>query len=457
MAEVIEEKGHAKRGPSGAKARKLCPGKVVIEEGLPDRPSKYAAEGTVAHTLMELCLAETAEASQLGIYVAPKDAESFLGRMFEADGLEFEVTVEMADAVNEFISYVGTEIDCEAGDLLFIEQSVPIEHITGEGGATGTADVVGICRNGTKLVVLDLKYGQGVKVDCFDSIHGDRNEQFLEYGLGAMSMHDLTYDFKEVTIGVGQPRLHHFETDDLSMEDMANELSRLQTIEARCDEAEAHAEVLGVDETFVEEFLSPSYEACKFCRAKNGKCPALVGVVANVLVPASGITSAEEFEDLDLGHEAVKEGRKTVLSPPLGVSFAEHILLKAPLIELMLKAARAEVEAHVLSGGESDLFKVVEGKRGNRVWTDPIEVEAQLKASRVKVDEMFDYSLRSPTKLEEQFKEAKPRVWKKVSPLITQAEGKPSVVPMTDKRDAINPAADATDFADLGDDGSDLV
>ena len=65
--------------------------------------------------------------------------------------------MEMADHVNTAISYLGSYIDVEAGDELMAEQSLPIGHITGEAGARGTSDVVGVVDNGQRLVSAGLK------------------------------------------------------------------------------------------------------------------------------------------------------------------------------------------------------------------------------------------------------------------------------------------------------------
>jgi len=61
---------------------------------------------------------------------------------------------------------------------------------------------------------------------------------------------------------------------------------------------------------------------------------------------------------------------------------------------------------------------------------------------------MYDFSLISPTSAEKLLK-AKPKRWSKAQELITQADGKPSVAPESDKRPAlvITPAAD--DFNNL--------
>jgi hypothetical protein len=85
---------------------------------------------------------------------------------------------------------------------------------------------------------------------------------------------------------------------------------------------------------------------------------------------------------------------------------------------------------------------------GNRKWADVEEAEATLKAFRLKTEEMYDLSLISPTTAEKLVgnKTIGPRQWKKLLPLITRAEGQPSVAPESDKRPALVVAADTADF-----------
>ena len=52
----MSEAAHSKFSASGFEAATLCPGKRVMEQGKPDSSSKYADEGTAAHTLLSWCI-----------------------------------------------------------------------------------------------------------------------------------------------------------------------------------------------------------------------------------------------------------------------------------------------------------------------------------------------------------------------------------------------------------------
>lgn len=61
---------HAKLSPSSAERWMNCPGSVVLSEGMPDKTTQFAEEGTMAHAV--------AEAMLLGNpYQADKDMETY--------------------------------------------------------------------------------------------------------------------------------------------------------------------------------------------------------------------------------------------------------------------------------------------------------------------------------------------------------------------------------------------
>jgi hypothetical protein len=112
---------------------------------------------------------------------------------------------------------------------------------------------------------------------------------------------------------------------------------------------------------------------------------------------------------------------------------------------------RAEVERRLLAGTPVKGYKLVQGKRGNRMWESPEVAEATLKAMRIKHDMMYDYKLASPTSIEKLVKadEIGPRQWTKIQALITQSAGQPSVAPVSDKRPALVTSVDASEFDDV--------
>jgi hypothetical protein len=107
------------------------------------------------------------------------------------------------------------------------------------------------------------------------------------------------------------------------------------------------------------------------------------------------------------------------------------------------------VERRLLAGKFTDArYKLVEGRMGNREFEDEEAAEAEMKAMRLKVDEMYTKKLISAPQAEKLLKESNPRKWAKLQKMIVQRQGKPSVAPASDKRPALNLAI-AEQFEEL--------
>ena len=372
-----------------------CPGSVALEAAFPDQSSAYAAEGTLAHTLAS----EHLDGS--GLHPSQR-----IGEVHEVDGYTFTVDAAMADYVDNYCRLVREYAD---GGLLLVEQRVSIEHVTGETGATGTSDAIIVDTTKRTLYVVDLKYGMGVKVDAGD------NPQLMMYALGAMEQCDQLGEFDQVCMVIHQPRLNHVSEHWIYVGD-------LWAFKRRAAEA---AELTRQPDAP----LVPGEKQCRFCKAK-ATCPALRAEVTEVV---SGSATLDEFLVPDMA---------------TGDNYLSVAMSKVGLVEDWCKAVRAEVERRLLAGQTVDGFKLVEGRRGNRKWSDDAEVEALFKSFRLRQDEMYDYSLISPTKAEKLLKDT-PKRWEKAEALISRAEGKPSVAPATDKRSSLTVQSVADDFRDL--------
>lgn len=405
---------HAKLSPSGAHRWMRCPGSVVLEAQYPDRGSVYAREGSAAHELAALILETEAESAQ-----------PYVGREIEfRDGDEdvvWKITQDMADHVDDYVKLVREKAE---GKTLLVERKVPIGHITGEKGATGTSDAIVLDTANKTIEVIDLKYGMGVKV------FADGNEQAQMYALGALEEYGIVGDFEHVVMTIHQPRLNHVAEHWLTVEE-------LQAFAVRVEDAAMRAEEAQWSVPFdTDAYLNPGEKQCKFCSAK-ATCPALRAEVTEI-VGGSAAASIDEFREF--------------APEPVDMQTSDNYLpiamAKVELVEQWCKAVRAEVERRLFAGQTVDGYKLVEGKRGARKWADEDAVESLLKSFRLRQDEMYDFSLISPTKAEKLFKE-NPKRWAKVKDLITQSAGKPSVASANDKRQAIAVQSVADDFRDL--------
>lgn len=408
--------GHAKLSPSGADRWMLCPGSVAMCEGLPDTTSEYADEGTAAHYLAAHILNGNTPPVVDGFVVVNRTTGDCC---FASAVLPSESSFKVQDLLPDVTTYVEHVNALTEGALeVMVEVELPISHLTGEEGATGTSDLIAL--HPSELVVADLKFGMGNRVDA------ENNRQLMIYGLAAIEEYGLLYDFDRVRLVISQPRLGHISEWVVSVEDLL----------AFGEEVKAAAATVSV---IVEGFLTPGEKQCKWCKAK-AKCPALAEFVQEAV--------GTDFEDLTA----------EVVTANVEYSSAESLsakLSKVDLIETWCKAVRAAVEIELLAGREVPGYKLVQGKKGNRAWRNEDEAEELLKKMRVKHDQMYNYKLISPTTAEKLAKEEVigKRQWPKVLELITQSEGKPSVAPVSDKRPALviaQPSAD--DFENVDDD-----
>lgn len=402
---------HAKLSPSGAHRWMRCPGSVVLEAPYPDSSSSYAREGTAAHELAALVLESP-----------PTTAQDYVGKRieFEDDGetIHWPITQDMADHVDDYVKLVRERAE---GKTLFVECKLPIGHITGESGATGTSDVVIVDHANATIEVIDLKFGMGVRVGA------ENNEQTQMYALGALEEYGILGDFDYVTMVIHQPRLNHVSEWSIPVAQLLHFGDNVRAAAMNCGNAEAYG---------ADAYLFPGEKPCRFCKAK-ATCPALRAEVAEV-VGGSSAATLDEFAEF----------APETVDMQTGDNYLPIAMSKVGMVEDWCKAVRAEVERRLLAGQSVDGYKLVEGKRGHRKWVGHGEIEALFKSFRLRQDEMYDFSLISPTKAEKLFKE-NPKRWAKVKDLITQSTGNPSVAPTTDKRPALAVQSVADDFRDI--------
>ncbi len=487
---------HALLSPSGMPAAIRCLAKPHRERGLPDQSSSFANEGTAAHFLMEQCLLENKDAKDFqGLRIQVKDGAT----EFNTAG-QYPVGLDMIGPMQKALDYVRAVAD---GATIYTEQKLSIAHITGEHWhkvtgavcfkndagqfidfdngdiygeddvepATGTTDVWIV--KGKTAICMDLKWGMGVQVFAADN---EQQEMYTDAGLQEF---DFLGEVEEIHLHILQPRLHHFDEAKLTRAELDARIDLIR---------KASWDIAFTSEEMLE--ATPGEKQCRFCKA-SATCPERTDHTMELIVGG--------FVDLDKGFVKVEMPQaEKLLAQAFGVKPAavtfhefqeecteenptgavEHFTVKKPnirpsleaaeaklpdasderlatlmdaadMIEGFAKAVRAEVERRLLAGKFTDArYKLVEGRQGARSWTSEEEAEAALKAMRLKVDQMYDFKLISPTTAEKVLKEANPRKWSKLQPLIGRSDGKPSVAPASDKRPALSMAI-AEQFEEL--------
>lgn len=409
---------HAELSPSSAHRWMTCPGSVILNRGLEDAGTEYAAEGTAAHQMAEWALTNKLPLSEL------------FGRSAD-NGVEF--TEDMATHVQVYLDRI---LEYANDGHLLVEQRVDISPWTGEEGAMGTADVLII--QGAELQVHDLKFGRGVEVDA------TFNPQLMIYALGALPTAELFGDVDSVRLVIHQPRRGHLSEWAIPVSELLafGEKVRAAGLDAR--NAEDLSGILNT-ESWQHQYLQTSEKGCKFCKAK-ATCPKLREQVLK--------TITEDFVNLDEPVvpkvEAAIEKRAAVPDTS-GVVLAE-LMTAVPLIRDWCNSVEAEAEQRALQGEKLPGFKLVLGKQGVRAWTNAEEVEAVMKSMRIRSDEMYDLKLISPTTAEKLFKSA-PKRWGRLETYITRAKANLTLVPESDRRseavievEQLEPVVDSPEF-----------
>lgn len=436
MSETEEADHHDILSPSGADRWMVCQESVMLTKDLLKPDSPYAVEGRDYHYLAAICLEEET------------DAEQYIGQALPSGAL---VEEEKAREVQKYIDAVRT-IHAAVGGEMIVEQRVPTHLFTGEpGGKGGTSDVVIIPpEDSDELVVGDLKFGMGVQV------FAEKNRQEMLYALGVVEQHGLWEIIKTVRLVIFQPRLDHISEWICSIDqlrDFAEEVRRrAKPIVARL-----------INPSLPPLPLTPDEKACRFCLNKatvvNDElkvCEALQSFADN-----SALEGFEKIDETTLKRDEKGRPIVNVRGEKLAALMQKSALLEtfANALYDMITAARAAVERELQNGMDVPGWKLVEGKRGHRKWSNEARVQELMEEQfRMKRKEMFKETLISPSDAEKLMKKQRPGRWNKLQKWIEQAPGKPSVVPAADKRPAIQKGnaddgfeviADEDDFSDL--------
>ena len=441
MAVEIQEKdGAANRPharvlqPSAAKRWGLCHMSPLLSKGLPSVSGEFAELGTMAHRYAEM---------QLRRRFADCTGELCDRSSAEEHRLQVNLPDEFRGYVREYVAKVVEDFRGESrlGELSFIafEQRLPVDFITGEDGARGTADLLAVTidKDGaTTLHVVDFKTGR-------TRVVAEKNEQLFIYGAASIrrlpEIDPFLPTIDRVRLSIVQPSVEDgftsWELPAAAFADDSKAVVAVREAAARClDLYNGAAEPTDDDFpiSIPEHWLA---NFCKYCPALY-KCPYFKAKVSEgISVAGDGVLTL-----------AVQR-RIPLPETPQQLSKAYGYL---PIIEAWCEEVKKHALESLLAGDPVPGWKVVEGRAGIRKWSDDGAAAKELKGS-LKVGELYETKLISPTKAEKLHKEGRitDRKWAKVSNLITRSAPKPTVVPESDPRPSLTEAI-TNEFQDLG-------
>lgn len=302
---------------------------------------------------------------------------------------------EMENCTDEYRNYVVEQLE-EAKKLcndpiVLVEQRLDFSKWVPQGFGTGDCLIVA----DDVLHIIDFKYGLGVIVNA------EHNPQMMCYGLGALDIYDGIYDIKTVKMTIFQPRRDNVSTFTMSKDEL---LSWADTVLAPT--AKLAFEGKG-------EFKAGDH--CTFCKIKA--------------------TCRKRAEyNLQLAQYDFE------MPANLDETEIAAILPKVDDLVSWVNDIKEYALQQALSGTKYDGYKVVEGK-SNRKYVDEGAVASIVTDAGYDPYEKKLLGITAMTSLL-----GKTKFSELLGELIEKPQGKPTLVPETDKRPALNTAKD--DFKD---------
>jgi len=309
-------------------------------------------------------------------------------------------TDELVEAVEDYVSFVKEQIDkarVECRIPLFnVEQRVDVSAYVED--CFGTADMV-IISNDT-VHIIDLKLGKGVPV------YADNNTQLMIYGLGILEVYEMLYDIKTVKLTIHQPRLQNLSCWEVSVKELKKWGEKVLKPKA--------AIALKGEGDFVVG------KHCRFCKAKNqcrARADEMLKLTQLEFKAAPLLTDDEIIEVLSEADELSK--------------WAEGIY------------TYAQNEA-INNGKVWNGYKLVRG-RANRKYID--EDDVIKAANEAGYNNIFKTSLIGITEMEKLM--GKKKFKEILGDLVYKPDGKLTLVPESDKREAVRISTAKDDFEEV--------
>ena len=310
---------------------------------------------------------------------------------------------EMEECTDAYVDFVMEQYEtakqvCE-DPVILIEQRLDFSCYVPDGFGTGDCLII----SDDRLHIIDFKYGMGVLVEA------EGNPQMKLYALGALAVYDALYDIREVSMTIFQPRRENVSTWTIPVEDLKDWAE---------NELKPRAKMAYDGEG---EYLPGEW--CTFCRAAV-RC------------------RARAEEKLKLAQTEFR------MPPLLTDAEIEDILAVLPdLTKWANEIATYALDAALNHGKEWNGFKVVEG-RSVRKYRDEAAVAKAAKEAGYK--DIYRQSLIPLTEMQKLM--GKDKFEEILGGLITKAPGRPTLVPKSDRRPAMNVSNAINEFNEIKED-----
>ena len=295
---------------------------------------------------------------------------------------------ECAEAYCQFVMEAVVQSRATSKDtLVLVEQRVDFSGFVPDG--FGTADTLII--SDKSVCIVDYKHGKGIEVSA------DGNPQMMCYALGCIQMFDGLYDIDTVRMVIFQPRLGNISESTISKADL---------LAWTHDTLVPAAKLAYAGEG---EFCAGTH--CQFCKVR---------ATCRKRAEYNLALAKYDFE----------------MPPTLEDAEVEAVLAKADTLAAWVGDIKEYALQQAIQGKKWMGWKLVEG-RSNRKYTDEAVVANTVKAAGYEPYEQKLLGITAMTSLlgKKKFEEL-------LGSLVVKPQGKPTLAPMSDKRPAMNTAAE---------------
>ena len=385
MNQNHSEREHALLSPSSSSRWLNCTPSARLAENAENKSSVYAEEGTLFHEICEYFLAQWKagvwEPDPFGEELPELKDDHLMHPLFKQE--MFKHARNYCDFVmNEHYNLEKSDGVCK----LLLEEKVDISEYAPE--CFGSVDCQLVGRD--TLIVIDLKYGEGVKV------YAERNTQMMLYALGAIKGKP---SIKTVRLVIAQVRLNHFDVWEISANDLLQWADKVLKPTAKKAFAGKGEQKMG--------------DWCGFCPVK-AQCRKQYEAVVNDF-------DRYEYPELLTEDEIC------------------DLIEKIDKYKGWLESVNRFVYDEALRGRKWKGYKLVAG-RSSRVITDEEAIRQDLLTKKYLEDEIFNIKLKGIGDLEKLV--GKKQFSALYGQYVKSKPGNPRLVPDSAPGDEINPLSD---------------